>query len=139
MPKLCPKINEMYKKDLTGLITLPIAIKYKDDIELLEKLLNIYSVTVKRLTKRNIDLISLCILHGINNKDLRQIGIDSGIFNNPEQVNTEFSRLKSRGFINKHPVYNEKALSGGLEVIEKLFHKRKLKKGIGLYLQYERV
>ena len=76
-------------------LVLPINIQYRDEVELLRNLLEIYSVAMqlqdknKKLTNRNIDLISLCILYGINNKEIRKIGVESGIFNSAEQMNTD--------------------------------------------------
>lgn len=129
----------MNNKDLV----LPMTIPFRDDVELIRNILEVFSVTMalhdktKKLTNRNIDLISLCILYGINNKEIRKIGVDSGIFNTPEQINTEFSRLKKKGLIQKHAVYNERSLSGGLEYIERLVKNKD--KGIRIVLGYEKI
>lgn len=123
-------------------LILPINIQYRDEVELIHNLLEIYSVTMKlqdknkKLTNRNIDLLALCILYGINNKEIRKIGVDSGIFNSAEQMNTEFSRLKRKGLIQKHPVENRRFLSGGIEFIEQLINNRN--KNVSLLLNYER-
>lgn len=80
--------------------TLPIRLKYQDKIDLVQKILKIYSELVQPLTKRNIDLLSICLLEDINSEGFKELVLDSRLGINSEgQYRTEMTRLKDKGLI----------------------------------------
>ena len=97
-------------------IKLPINIQFTDKVELVQKFCGIYSTLVKHLTKRDIDLITMCYLYDINKKDFLQKVVDSKIgINSTQNVTTMLSRLKSKKLIVKDPVKSIKTLSPDLQ------------------------
>ena len=43
--------------------TLPFFLTYTDKVDLIQKLLEIYSATTTHLTQRDIDLLTLCFMY----------------------------------------------------------------------------
>jgi Holliday junction resolvasome RuvABC ATP-dependent DNA helicase subunit len=82
---------------------LPFDIQYTDKIDLIKKVLEIYSVSVTSLTRRDMDILLLCLLYDMNDKKFKNKVISSGIGVNTEQnVATMLSRLKKKGLIDKN-------------------------------------
>lgn len=116
---------------------LPLLFEYDDKPDLIEKLLKLYSVTTKKLTNRNIDLLTMCILYDMNDKEFRKKVIDAGVgFTNEQQINTEFTRLKKLDVVKKHNVYNKKYLSEGIEKIDELINNGN--KDVSMQIFYEK-
>lgn len=116
--------------------SLPIYYKYNDQLELVEKLLKIYSVNVIKLTNKNIDLLTLLLIYGINNENIVNIALESKKFTSKVHITTEFSRLKSIGVVKKHSVHNKKEFSGGVEKINELINTNS--KNYSIQLFYEK-
>lgn len=125
-------MKEASKKDI-----LPITVKYSDKVDLIRKLLDIYSKVKEKLTKRNTDLLTLCMIYGLNSPEFRKTIVEGKLygFTNEKHINTELSRLRKRGFVYKDK-YNKQHLGKGLERIEQLVNSKE--KQVYLYLQYER-
>lgn len=116
--------------------TIPVTIRYKDKIDATRQMLQIYSKVSTHLTKRNIDLLTICILDGINSKNFRRMVIKSDLgFKNEAQINTELSRLKKKGIIEDDNLTKDKHLTGGVEQIEKMINGGDDK--FGLYIAFE--
>ena len=101
--------------------TLPVQLSYTDKLDLTQKLLKIYSVTVNNLTKREIDIISLCILFDMNDKGFNRMIIDADMgYNNPAHIYTIIHNLKQKGLVVKDSTKNRKHLNPGLQAIKDL-------------------
>lgn len=114
--------------------TLPLPIKYNDKIELVRNLLKIYAV-FKKMTKRNMDLLTVCLLEDVNANDFRKIVISSKLgFDNDQHVNSELHRLRKAGFLIKDD-YNRDNLEENLKRIQELVNSETK---IGLYITYDK-
>lgn len=100
---------------------IPITIPYTDKISVIRKLLQVYSVVVKKMTNRNIDFLTICILEDMKSRDFRDILMETldGVDNN-QQVSTEIYRLKDKELIYKHPTNNYYILSPHILAIKNL-------------------
>ena len=99
--------------------TLPFFLNYTDKVDLIQKLLEIYSATTTHLTQRDIDLLTLCFLYNINSKDFKDKVISANLgIKTHQNVTTMFSRLKKKGLVIKHPVKNRKDLNPDLEKLK---------------------
>ena len=102
---------------------LPIRLEYSDKIELIQRIITLYSFSISKykMTKRNIDLLTLCFIYNMNDKSFRQKVINSGIgLNNETQINTELSRLRKANFLYKDVMRNDDHLSPALLKIKEL-------------------
>lgn len=89
--------------------TLPVKLEYKDKIELAQKILKIYSELITPLTKRNIDILSICLLEDMNSEDFKEIVLNSKLGINSEgSIKTEFTRLKDKGLLYFDPLISRK-------------------------------
>jgi ABC-type enterochelin transport system permease subunit len=99
--------------------TLPFFLNYTDKVDLIQKLLEIYSATTTHLTQRDIDLLTLCFLYNINDKKFKDKVISANLgIKTHQNVTTMFSRLKKKGLVIKHPVKNRKDLNPDLEKLK---------------------
>ena len=99
--------------------TLPFFLNYTDKVDLIQKLLEIYSATTTHLTQRDIDLLTLCFLYNINDKKFKDKVISANLgIKTHQNVTTMFSRLKKKGLVVKHPVKNRKDLNPDLEKLK---------------------
>ena len=99
--------------------TLPFFLNYNDKVDLIQKLLEIYSATTTHLTQRDIDLLTLCFLYDINAKDFKDRVISANLgIKTHQNVTTMFSRLKKKGLVIKHSVKNRKDLNPDLEKLK---------------------
>jgi ABC-type enterochelin transport system permease subunit len=99
--------------------TLPFFLNYTDKVDLIQKLLEIYSATTTHLTQRDIDLLTLCFLYDINAKDFKDRVISANLgIKTHQNVTTMFSRLKKKGLVIKHSVKNRKYLNPDLEKLK---------------------
>jgi hypothetical protein len=81
----------------------PIKIKYSDDIEFVNQLLNIYSTFGRHLTPMFIDLLTYCILEDMNDKNFKdKIVKTSERFKTKRHIDAKMAILKEEGLIEKH-------------------------------------
>lgn len=116
--------------------TLPIRLKYDDKVDLVQKLLKVYSVVFeKKMTNRNLDLLTVCMLEDVNAEDFRKTVIRSveGI-DNERHVNTELHRLRKDGFLHKDS-YMKDNLEENLQKIKDTLNDETQ---IALYLAYDK-
>ena len=99
---------------------IPLKVGFSDKIKLTKMLLGVYSVTKQKLTPRDIDALTMCILGDMNSDTFIDDVLLEINANSRENVNTMMSRLKKKGLIDKHPVKNEKVLSPHMEAIKYL-------------------
>tara|TARA_R100000734_G_C3319220_1_gene114670 strand:- start:8515 stop:8895 length:381 start_codon:yes stop_codon:yes gene_type:complete len=99
--------------------TLPFFLRYSDKVDLIQKLLEIYSATTIHMTKRDIDLLTLCFLYDINSKDFKNKVISANLgIKTHQNVTTMISRLKKKELILLHPKKNRKLLNPDLEKLK---------------------
>lgn len=104
---------------MASFITLPVRYKYEDQVDLIHKLLNVYSIMTSKLTPREIDLLTCCFLYDINDPDFKTKVINSKMgYNNDDHFYTGMSRLAAKGYIEKDSVLNKKYLNGGLKSLK---------------------
>lgn len=99
--------------------TLPINLKYKDKIDLANKLLHLYSALVTKLTEREVSLLTICLLEDMNSSKFRKI-VENHLGVKYGNVNTALSRLRNRKFINKDDLYRKDSLSVELSKLKEL-------------------
>lgn len=118
------------------IISLPIKIKYQDEIELTQIMLKVYSQIVKKMTPRNIDLLTICMLEDMNSNDFKLAVKDAGLnFYDDRQINSELTRLRKKGFIEKHDLAPRHRLNPNLEKLKELIVSKKI---INLSLLFEK-
>jgi|32_taG_2_1085360.scaffolds.fasta_scaffold04774_2 hypothetical protein len=99
--------------------TLPFFLTYTDKVDLIQKLLEIYSATTTHLTQRDIDLLTLCFMYDLNSKSFKDKVISANLgVKTHQNVTTMFSRLKKKGLVIKHPVKNRKDLNSDLQKLK---------------------
>jgi len=98
---------------------LPFYLSYSDKVDLIQKLLLLYSATTVYLTKRDIDILTLCFLYDMNSKNFKDIAIKANVgIKTHQNVTTMFSRLKKKNLVIKHPVKNRKDFNEDLTKIK---------------------
>jgi hypothetical protein len=98
---------------------LPFFLSYSDKVDLIQKLLQLYSATTVYLTKRDIDILTLCFLYDMNSKNFKDIAIKADVgIKTHQNVTTMFSRLKKKNLVIKHPVKNRKDFNEDLAKIK---------------------
>ncbi len=98
---------------------LPFYLSYSDKVDLIQKLLQLYSATTVYLTKRDIDILTLCFLYDMNSKNFKDIAIKANVgIKTHQNVTTMFSRLKKKNLVIKHPVKNRKDFNEDLAKIK---------------------
>jgi hypothetical protein len=119
-------------------INLPVTLVYSDDIDLVQKMLKLYTGLGQKLTQRNIDMLTLCILADMNSKDFNSVVIESaiGTIKTVNQVTTEMSRLRSIGLLYKDPIKMHDHLEPRLKKIKELIDQRK--NNISITVRFEK-
>lgn len=115
--------------------TLPINIKYKDNIDLSEKLLEIFSLTTYNLTERNKDILKVCLIEDVietklgddrlnflNISHIKDIltGMEELGFKNRAHATTEINRVVKAGLLTQHKFHNKYLLPKPLESMRQL-------------------
>jgi predicted transcriptional regulator len=115
--------------------SLPINLTFTDKVDLAGKLLGIYSITVTHLTKRDIDLLTMCMIYDMNSPNFVDMVMKVINAESRENIHTMFSRLRKKGLIHNHRVQNKKLLHPDLESLKELVDSGQHS---ALYLMYKK-
>lgn len=121
-------------KNQNNKLSFPIYVKYKDEIALIRKLLDLYSVIWKDMTPRTKDLLTICIFYDVNADSFIKNVINSGIgFTSVSQVKTAISRaINDYNFIRVDEITKKKSLCKELTQLQNFVKANKEKKNIVL-------
>lgn len=101
--------------------TLPITIKYVDNVDLVGKVIDVYTILAGHLPDKTKDLLRVCMVRDMNSSNFYTDVINSDIgYSTVGSARTAVSRLKTDlGLIVVDPIYNKKSLNSTLQGLKR--------------------